>query len=155
MAMPLMIGLVLVLTVLGISVIGFSSSNTRSAEISKDRQAAGTLAEAGVNIALAVLNKRNPDDTYAHNLLDPNLLPVTTSSLAGEPGSVTWSGALDTSGTWPEWTIAARASIPNPSGDPANDLLRDATGTVRVLTSGGAVPQLEVRERAAAKRWRR
>ena len=142
-ALPIVIGLAMVLTVVGISVIGFTSSNTRSSEISKDRQSAGTLAEAGVNIALAVLNKRNPDDSYTHNLLDANLLPTTTSSLSGQPGSVTWSGVLDTSGTWPEWTITSHAAVPNPSGAGADDLRREATGTVRVLTSGGSIPQLE------------
>lgn len=142
-ALPVAIGFVMVLVVVGIAVIGFTSSNTRSAEISKDRHTAGTLAEAGVNIALAVLNKRNPDDTYAYNLLDSSLLPVTTSTLPGEPGSVTWSGVLDTSGTWPEWQITSRGSVPNPSGPEADDLVRDATATVPVYASGGAVPTVE------------
>src|SRR5262249_25012919 len=65
-----------------------------------------SLAEAGINDALSVLN------LSTNNAMNTNLLPTTTTSFNG--GTATRSGVLNTSTA--TWTITSTGSVKNPTG---------------------------------------
>ncbi len=94
------------LAVVGTSVAAYSAQNYGSSSRSKADESTFTLAEAGLNNALAVLS--NP----ANNPMDPGLLPATTATY--ENGTVTYSGTLDR--TTAVWTLNSTASARNPTG---------------------------------------
>ena len=111
-----------IMMIVGTAVIQYSSSNSRSASLSKESSSAYTIAEAGVAEAMAVLN--DP----ANNPLNPYLLPSTTSGYAG--GTVTWSGAMDLlTGTW---TITSFGHVKNPTGPAAADIQRKVVAVVDI-----------------------
>lgn len=124
---------VLVLTVLsavGTTVVYFASSGLRSANVSKSRVDAESLAEAGLGMARSTLFS-------ATNYLDPNAVPQQTVSLNG--GTVTYSGSL--AGTL--WTLRGTGTVRNPTGPDASPITRTATTqvsieTVRVSTANNA-----------------
>ena len=114
--------ILLVFSIVGGMVVKFSSTNTRSAEISKDRTSARSLAEGGVAHAMSILNQA-PDPTVQ------GLLPARTVGMNG--GTVTYSGKLDAG----SWTITATGALPNPSG--AADIQQTVTAVADVR---GVVP---------------
>src|ERR1041385_1316514 len=103
--LPLTLGISTVLAIVGTTAITYTTSGARTASRSTADQKAYALAEAGVNDAMAVLS------LPANNALDPYLLPPTTVSYEG--GTVTYSGTLDTSGTW---SITSTGLMRNPTG---------------------------------------
>jgi hypothetical protein len=126
MALPMALGISLVLTIVGVSIATYTVQNQHSAHHSKAEQTAYALAEAGLNNAFSVLAASYPA-TYPGNA---NLLPPTTA--AGEGGSVTYSGTLSTlSGTW---TVTSTSTVRNPTG--AGPVHRTLTARVPVNLSG-------------------
>jgi Tfp pilus assembly protein PilX len=126
------IGILGVLSLTGATLIYYSSTNARSANVSKGSETAYTLAEAGIAQALSVLNS-------ALNPLTGSLLAETTIELEG--GTVTYSGTL----TDETWTITATGAVVNPTG--AAPITRTLTRSAQVygLNSGASV--------AAWSRW--
>ena len=115
-------GILAVLSVTGATLIEYSNSNARSARYSASSETAYTLAEAGVNQALAVLNNS------ANNVDLSTVLPSTTTTYQG--GTVTWSGTLDY--TVPQWTITSTGNVANLSG--GSTVHRTVTATVPITT---------------------
>jgi hypothetical protein len=130
----------LVLFVLAIAlstVIIFTSSNQRNSSYQKAVQTANSLAEAGLNNAISVLANPNnspylenswatstqvplPDGSAAH--------PATSKSYSG--GTVRWYGTLDTSTE--KWTVYGKATVPNPTGPTAADIVKTVHATIQV-----------------------
>jgi Tfp pilus assembly protein PilX len=126
-ALIMALGILFTLTVAGTAAFTYTTSNSRSAQTSKSSEVAYSLAEAGINHALSVLNAA----------LDPrtgNLLPSTTVNLSS--GSVTYSGSLDANYVW---TITSTGKVTNPNG--GNQLQRTLTrkAEVRGLMTGATV----------------
>src|SRR5919197_614036 len=94
-ALVLALGIMTVLGITFITVIDYTTSNSRTTHYSRSRLSAFGLAEAGMNDAMAILNKPT------NNALDPDILPSTTKTY--ENGSVTWSGVLDRNNAI--WTV--------------------------------------------------
>lgn len=117
------LGMLAVLSGLGASLIAYSSSNYRSAEISQSGGVAAHVAEAGLNEAISVL-ANSPDPSK------PDALPPGTATIDGE--NVSWSGVLDGD----TWTITAVSTVRNPTG--ASPLPRTVTGKARVSRANGA-----------------
>ena len=115
------------LTIAGTGMYVYTSGNARSAEISKDRELAYSLAEAGVAEALAVLN--NTLDPMQANALSPEREVVM------EGGKVRYKGVL--SGY--TWTITSTGIVNNPTG--AGQLTRQLTKSAQVMgvNSGATV----------------
>lgn len=115
-----------VLSLTGASMIYYSSSNSRSASISKSSETAYSLAEAGIAQALSVLNN-------AVNPLTGTLLQSTTVHLEG--GTATYSGTLNGE----VWTITSTGEVANPTGGTA--LTRTLTRSAQVygLNSGATL----------------
>jgi hypothetical protein len=120
------IGVLGTLTLTGASLIYYSSTNSRSANLSKSSETAYSLAEAGIAQALSVLNN-------AVNPMTGSLLQSTTVTLNG--GTVTYSGTL----MGEVWTITSTGQVTNPTG--AAPIKRTLTRSAQVygLNSGATV----------------
>src|SRR6266566_5760170 len=123
MALMLALGITTVLSLSVVSVIDYTAANARNATLSAKKTSVFDLAEAGINNAVAVLN--NP----SNNTLDPDILPVRTSSYEG--GSVAWSGTLDRAAA--VWTLSSTGSYHNPTGPNAGTVTRTLTAKVSVV----------------------
>ncbi len=113
-ALPLALGVTVVLSLSVVTVIESTTANSRSAESSKRRVSARSLAEAGINNAASVI-RASSTPTFA------GLLPATTTQYGTD--SVTWSGTLDDSqpnvscpGHLACWIITSTGRLRNPSG---------------------------------------
>jgi hypothetical protein len=118
LALPLALGVLVVLSGTAIVVLDSAGSNARSASYSKEKQVAFTLGEAGINNAMAVLTK------VENNALDPCLLrpqppPVYCPSLPPftntyDGGTVEWYGVLDQ--VQAVWQLTSTGKRRNPTG---------------------------------------
>lgn len=113
-ALPLALAVTVVLGISVTAMISYTSSNSRASSVSKGRNAAYHLAEAGINNAINVIHKSDVP-MYA------GLLPATTTTYDNE--SVTWSGTLDDSspnvscpGHLACWNITSIGAARNPTG---------------------------------------
>lgn len=127
-ALPMAIGMMAVLMVLGTSLTYYATTNQQSAHRSRAEQQAYDLAEAGLNNAFSVLAANYPA-TYPG---DPNLLPPTTQTYDG--GSVTYSGTLDSLNA--TWSVTSTSSVRNP-GAAGSSVHKTLTAMVPVSLSAG------------------
>jgi Tfp pilus assembly protein PilX len=114
-ALPMVIGISLVLGITGTTAMVYSTGNARSASFSKADERGFSLAEAGLNYAYSTL----------YNASDPTMpgaVPVRSEVIDG--ATVTWWGTLDTQTN--KWTLTGRAAVPNPAG--GMDVIRSARG---------------------------
>jgi Tfp pilus assembly protein PilX len=118
-ALVMSLGMLFTMTVAGTAAYVYTSTNSRSSEVSKDSELAFSLAEAGIAEALSVLN----------NALDPTtpntLSPERTLTLEG--GVAKYSGVL----SGQTWTITSRGIVANPTGN-GGDLTRTLTRKAQV-----------------------
>lgn len=131
MALPLAVLVMATTGALLVTVVEYSSSSGRTAQISKGRVSAQALAEAGIANALSVLN--NAVDPKTASLLPSN--PKTVVQMEG--GTATYWGAYNS--TTYLWTITSVGSVPNPTG--GAPLTRTLTRAAQVhgLNSGASV----------------
>ena len=127
-ALVMALGVMTVLGIAGTTIVVYSSSNYRSAAHSKSDQTAFSLAEAGINNAVAVLS------LPTNNALDPDLLPPPPPSANArvdpyDGGKVTWGGTLDRSTA--VWSLTSVGSVRNPTG--AASVTRRMTAKVPVI----------------------
>lgn len=104
-ALVMALGILIVLSITTASLLTYTSSNARTARYQNARVTAYSLAEAGVNEALAVLN------LPSNNPMISTLLPLKTSPYGS--GTATWSGTYDPTGIW---RITSTGNVRNPSG---------------------------------------
>jgi hypothetical protein len=110
MALVLALSILVVLGVLGAAVTTFSTAGQRSASHSSAGVTAYSLAEAGLNNAVAVLSKPN-------NAMNASLLPsslATANVTSYENGYVKWWGTYDAGTT--TWTLSSIGYARNPNG---------------------------------------
>ncbi|HSS79653.1 MAG TPA: hypothetical protein VLK24_00515 [Gaiellaceae bacterium] len=133
MALVMAIGITSVLGIVGTTAMAYSTTNSVESTQSVTRQNAFTLAEAGINNAVAVLNNTS------NNSLDPTLLPSRTScstaltSTCSSPygnGYVTWSGTLDRSAA--VWTLTSTGYSRNTSKGNAGYSSKTLTAKVSI-----------------------
>jgi Tfp pilus assembly protein PilX len=105
-ALVMALGVLITLTITTLALLTYTTSNVRGARYGHARVSAYSLAEAGINDALAVLN------LSTNNAMNTNLLPSTTTSFDG--GTATRSGVLNTATA--TWTITSTGSVKNPTG---------------------------------------
>ena len=112
--LPFALGIVVVLTITVATAIYYTTENQRSSGYSKGKQVALTLAEAGLNNTMAVLNQPN------NNALKQSTLPKCTGNaqsnwnrtdLAG--GYALWCGDLDLQNSW--WTVTSIGFVRSPN----------------------------------------
>ena len=112
MALIMALGILVVLTVAGVSVTEYATRNFVASGSSKASSSSYGLAEAGINSAISILANQL-DNTGAVKVggIDPRtstLLPQTTVSYPSLGGSVTYSGTIDSSYVW---TITSTGSV--------------------------------------------
>jgi hypothetical protein len=115
------VGILGVLSLSGVTLIYYSSTNARSAQYSVQNGSAYDLAEAGIDEMMAVLSKPT------NNALMPDLLPETTHDHNG--GTVTWSGTLDQ--LTQTWSVTSTGRIDNPTPG-ASDVTRTLSAKIPV-----------------------
>lgn len=121
-ALPLALGVSVVLSTLAAGVFVYVTSNQSSAERSRADQKAYGLAEAGLSYAFSRLSSvSNPYDAAA--------VPETMVSLPG--GSVTYRGSLSGS----RWTLTGVGTVANPTGPSAAPVTRTVSAQAQVVTS--------------------
>jgi Tfp pilus assembly protein PilX len=132
-ALVMAIGITTVLAIAGTTAIAYSTSSSTQSAQTRSRSDAFTLAEAGINNVMAVLN------LPANNSLDPDILPTKTScstNLAstctapyGE-GYVVWGGTLDRSTA--TWTVTSTGYWRNTAKGSAGYVSKTLTAKVTV-----------------------
>jgi hypothetical protein len=114
-ALPVALGIMMVLSIALVTVLEFSSSGARHARLDDARGAAFGVAEGGLNEAAAVLGATpNP---YVATAFPSSCSPATTVTF--DRGSACYWGSLNTGVTPPEWTLSSRATVENPSAGAA------------------------------------
>jgi Tfp pilus assembly protein PilX len=136
-ALVLALGISVVLGIMGTTVMLYSSSNSSLASRSSFDAKAFTLAEAGVNDAVSILqNPSNNAQTAGLLCSDGAPLPcdLTHARVATyDDGVVKYWGNYDT--TKSTWTINSYGYMRNPTGPNVGKLIRRITTTVRVRPS--------------------
>jgi hypothetical protein len=127
-ALLMSIGVLLVLTIAGTTVIAYTSSNTRSGTLSKTNTASFSLAEAAFANAMSILN--NPvNDPLAQSTLP--MTEATATSMTYENGTAKWYGVLDRNNAI--WNITALGLHNNPTGTGGAPVKRKLTAKVTVV----------------------
>ena len=112
-ALVMALGVLMVLTIVGLGAIELSTSSSRHVYRSRADQKAYSLAEAGLNNALSQLANKysTPQSTAGDSSWMPASGSPTTISYSG--GTVYWWGSWD--GTSNKWTVYGKASVKNPA----------------------------------------
>jgi hypothetical protein len=109
-ALPLALGVIAVFGIVGASATYYSTQNLTAAAHSSANQTAYTLAEAGINNAMAVLS--NPANNATNASLLPSSLASAYTSYYGD-GYVKWWGTFDPRTT--TWALSATGYKRNPA----------------------------------------
>lgn len=132
LALLIMVVLAVVLT----SLILYTSANARTSHYSKANQVAYSLAEAGLNNALAIVeNPANHKYVLRSNLLPAQMPDASCTAPAlgcsfYDGGKVVWWGTLNFEQM--RWTIKAKGIVANPTGPGAAAVTRTLTTTVQI-----------------------
>ena len=115
-----------------VTVVEYSSSSGRTAQVGEGRVTAQSLAEAAIANAFAVLNNAVDPKTAGTLPAQGSAVPVTM-----EGGTATYWGTYNS--TTFVWTITGRGSVPNPTGGPALTKTLTRSAQVHGLNSGATV----------------
>ena len=113
-ALVMAMGVLLVLSILGSTVIYYTSANARSANWSNQDGRTYSVAEAALHNALAVLFKPGINPYNPYLFCDPGASLPCSRTATYDNGTATWTGTFDN--TAKEWTITATGSKANPTG---------------------------------------
>lgn len=105
LALVLALGVMVVLSASSVVIVDYTTANSSSSAMSREKQSAFTLAEAGINNAMAVLSDPSK------NAMSTTLLPSRTSTY--QTGSVTWSGVLNQATA--TWALTSTGTVRNPT----------------------------------------
>lgn len=119
------IGMSAVLGISGATVMLHSTAGNGSASRSKADRLVLSLAEAGLNNALATLNA-------SVNPTVPTAVPQQSATYEG--GTATWYGTLGGN----VWTLTGIGRVANPTGPGSADVVRTVSARARAASSGGS-----------------
>lgn len=131
-ALPLALGITIVTSIMLVTIVEFTTSNTRSASRGKGGMTAFSLAEAGLNNALAVLFKPNA------NVVSQSLMPACTgaedtwNATPYDGGEVHWCGTVDMPNG--VWRLTSVGVVENPTGPGAGDVRRTLSAEVPIIS---------------------
>jgi hypothetical protein len=125
-ALVMSVGVLAVLTITGTTTVAYTTSNSRMASRSQADELAFSLAEAGLNNAMAVLS--NPSNNAAKQITLP-MTEATASTATYEGGTAKWYGVLNIG--LMRWDITAIGLHRNPTG--AGIVRRTLTAKVPVI----------------------
>lgn len=121
-ALVVALGVLVVISITVISVLTYTGSNARSVRYDDARQQAVSIAEAGMNEAIAVVSN-------ASDVRDPSALPSGGRTFTGG-ATANWSGSVNGD----TWTISSTSTVKNPSG--AADLHKTVSSQFRIGVDG-------------------
>jgi Tfp pilus assembly protein PilX len=134
-ALVVALGATIVLGALGSSVFLFSTSNGQAARLDSAEVSAHSVAEAGIQQALSVLN------LPSNNALNPTLVPACATgndcvTVQLSTGYAKWGGTLTVPATGnPYWLVTSTGYVTNPdSQSPATSTIKVQVGVVQTLT---------------------
>jgi cytoskeletal protein CcmA (bactofilin family) len=109
MALPIALGIMMILAIGVVTVLGLTSSSQRHAELSHAEQTSLAAAEAGLNHAESILAQADA--------MSPTAMPSSgaPATVAVDGGSVQYWGSLDGSVTPHVWTLTATSAVGNPT----------------------------------------
>ena len=145
LALVVALGFTVVLTILVASMIGYTSSNSRNANVSGSRLDARAVAESGIAAAASIIN--TAADASLPTILgctqsgQNSATPCTDLVLSVPGGTASVHGLYTQGGNSGTWTITSSGSVRNPTG--AADLSRSMTATV-TITAGGQSNNISV-----------
>jgi hypothetical protein len=126
-ALIVSMGVLSMLTISGTTVMVYTTSNTKTSELSRSNEKSFSLSEAALNDAMAVL--ANPDN----NALKQATLPsteATASSAEYEDGTAKWWGVFNPGNN--VWSVSALGLYANPAGPGLAKVRRMLTARVPV-----------------------
>ena len=126
-ALVMAVGVMAVLTIAGTALVAYTTSNARSGQLSKTNELAFSLAETGLNNAMAVL--ANP----ANDALEQSTMPLTEATASTAPiegGTAKWYGTFDPSLN--VWFVTAIGLYNNPTGSGVAQVRRQLKAQVPV-----------------------
>jgi hypothetical protein len=126
-ALVMSMGILAVLTISGTTLVAYSTSNARSGAYSKENERSFSLAEAGLNNAMAVLSNPSNDSLKQETLPKTE---ATASSASYEGGTSKWYGVLDRPNA--VWTVTAIGLYNNPTGTGVAQVRRQLTAQVPI-----------------------
>jgi len=126
-ALVMSMGILAVLTISATTLVAYSTSNARSGAYSKENELSFSLAEAGLNNAMAVLS--NPSNDSLQQATLP-MTEATASSASYEGGTAKWYGVLDRPNA--KWTVTAIGLHSNPTGKGVAQVRRQLTAQVPI-----------------------
>jgi hypothetical protein len=126
-ALVMSMGILAVLTISGTTLVAYSTSNARSGAYSKENERSFSLAEAGLNNAMAVLSNPSNDSLKQETLPKTE---ATASSAPYEGGTSKWYGVLDRPNA--VWTVTAIGLYNNPTGTGVAQVRRQLTAQVPI-----------------------
>ncbi len=131
-ALVMTLGILIVLGISATSVAYYTATQGRTTARSENRRDAYSLAEAGMNAALAVLSN-------ALNAKTATSLPACTTptSMTLDGGTAQYCGVLDTS-TY-TWSLTATGIAPNPAGGANLTHVLHRTVSVQGISDGASV----------------
>jgi len=121
--MVMAVGTLVVLGLLAVGVTAYTTAGQRTASRSSAGVSAYSLAEAGINNAMAVLSK-------PRSALDPSLLPQRVTTY--DSGSVRWWGTFNAATA--KWALTSIGTMRNPTGG-TQPVTRKITASVKVRPS--------------------
>jgi hypothetical protein len=127
-ALVMSLGILSVFSIVGTTTLVYTTSNSRSVGVSKENELSFSLAEAGLNNAMAVLSEPS------NNALDSDLLPSTEATASSSPyegGTSKWYGTLDRAQAM--WTITSLGLYDNPTGVGLAQVRRKLVAKVPVI----------------------
>jgi hypothetical protein len=122
MALIMSLGVLVVLGMLAAVITAYTTAGQRTASSSSAGVSAYSLAEAGINNAMAVLAKQR----------DARNADLTVRTTPYDSGSVTWWGTYDQAST--TWTVTSIGTMSNPTGG-SQPVTRKITTSVKVRPS--------------------
>jgi Tfp pilus assembly protein PilX len=129
MALVLTLGVTVVLTLSGASLLEFTTSNLRSGNDSNQRTLAYTAAERGLNDALSWLYN-NSNQWHATS-------PITVGPVSAGLGGLTYT--YTATPNFPIWTISSTGSAPNKTQGTGRSDTRTVSQQVRVQETSNGV----------------
>ena len=144
-ALVMALSITVVLIIFVAAMIGYTSKNSRSANVSASRLSAKDLAEAGLAAAVSILN--NAANVTAPTLLgcaasgNNSVLPCNDIGVASVGGTAYVHGLYTQNGANGSWTISSYGVRDNPTG--STNLDQSITATVSI-TGGGQANNISV-----------
>jgi Tfp pilus assembly protein PilX len=132
-ALVMALGIMTVFCTVGATIVTYSTSGARSSSHSAVSTRASTLAEGGLNNALATIFKPGTNPANPYLFCSPGeALPCAPRTATYDGQTVSWTGTLNQAVSPAVWTLTGTDSLRNPTGPKSSAVNKSATAQVQV-----------------------